>query len=172
MREFWKVTSAAIAVVTVGLCLFLLWVQMSRGSFDSVIMALFAFMFLGLLWLITGVTGIWIFRAWRLSLIAPLVVALAFAVSWTGIPEKLGWALSRGALERAAITCAPANGIRLGVYSVRKITKRDGGCLLYDDEYFFGYTGFAYFPNGAPPNRSGIYYSPFKGPWYEFSEGS
>lgn len=173
LRRFWKVTSTAIAIATVGICLFLLWNQMSRGSFDSVIMALLALMFLGLLWLLAGATGLWLYRAWRLNLIAPLVVALTFAVASAEVPDKLGWALSKDALERVAITCAPTNGTRLGLYSVRKITKRDGGCLIYDADYSIGLEGFAYFPDNAlPPNPSGIHYKPFAGPWYRFYEGS
>ncbi|MFJ1457368.1 hypothetical protein [Nocardia sp. N2S4-5] len=163
-----------VAVAAVALCLALLWVSMSRESFGFAYSSYILLQLVGLVWLAISVIGLWRYRIWRRSLIAPAVAVLAYSMLWTGMPEKLGWTLSKDALEHAAVTCAPSNGTRLGVYHVSSIAKRDGGCWLYTEDSFMGSSvGFAYFPDSAPrPTSHKTSYRHFDGPWYTFDHDS
>ncbi|WP_067815559.1 hypothetical protein [Nocardia inohanensis] len=167
----WKYTSRAIAGATAILCLTVLWVELSRESAGSLPLTLLMLGLTGLLWLITAAIGVIRYRAWLPSLLAPLVVLLTLAVTWSGFPAHFGWTLSRDALERTAVTCSPTTGTRVGVYRVTAIEKRRDGCLIQISGGFPTLSGFAYFPGAAPPaDDDGISYVRIEGPWYRFDE--
>lgn len=168
----WRVTSGVVIAVTAALCLAFWWGQMSSGTFDFMIGTLLLLALTGMAWLITGAVGALMFRQWRLTLIAPAVVAVGIAGAFSGIPERAGWALSKGPMERAAIGCSQGSDIgRLGVYRIERMVKRHGGCLLYQEFSFLSYPGFGYFPDSPPPEQSGDFsYTPLEGPWYRFQE--
>lgn len=167
----WAQATRAIALTTTILCLTLLWVEMSGESAGSILLTRCMLGLAGLAWLVTAAIGVFRYGTWALSLLAPLVVALTAAAAWSGAPARLGWQVSEAALERAAIACTPTTGTRIGVYRVSTITNREGGCLIYTNGGFMTSAGFAYFPDGAPPEADGdITYEPFQGPWFRFDE--
>ncbi|MEU7143363.1 hypothetical protein ABZ942_28240 [Nocardia sp. NPDC046473] len=165
-------TTVAIAVATVALCLAQLWGAMSIESLRYALYTLMLFSAVGLACLATGVAGALLYRTWRLSLIAPVAAILTFAVGCTGIPGEVGWALSKDAFEQAAATCAHTKETRLGIIRVTTITKRDGGCWLYTHGGLIDSTGFAYFPDRTPVSSSPkTSYTHLDGPWYRFYGG-
>ncbi|GAA1608564.1 hypothetical protein GCM10009764_35590 [Nocardia ninae] len=165
-------TTVAIAVATVALCLAQLWGEVSKESLRYVLYTLALCWAVGLACLATGLAGALRYRTWRLSLIAPVVAILSIAVACTGIPGKVGWALSKDALEQAAVTCAHTKETRLGVIRVTAIAKRDGGCWLYTHGVLTDSVGFAYFPDRAPVSSSPeTSYTHLEGPWYRFYDG-
>ncbi|WP_135236852.1 hypothetical protein [Nocardia sp. CS682] len=145
---------------------------MSIESLRYWLYTLMLFLAVGLACLATGLAGALLYRSWRLSLIAPAVAILSIAVGFTGIPGKVGWALSKDAFEHAAVTCAQAKDTRLGVIRVTTITKRDGGCRLYTHGGLIDPVGFAYFPDRTPVTSSPEdSYTHLEGPWYRFYDG-
>ncbi|WP_067716872.1 hypothetical protein [Nocardia yamanashiensis] len=166
----WANATRVIALATAILCLTLLWLEMSGESTGSTLLTRFLLGLTALAWFGTAAAGLLRYRAWALSLLAPLVVVATFVVARSGAPAELGWTLSKSALEQAAITCAPTTGTRIGVFHVSTIANREGGCLLYTTGGFMTYSGFAYFPDAAPAPGGDLYYEPFEGPWYHFEE--
>ncbi|WP_338760216.1 hypothetical protein V7968_31405 [Nocardia vulneris] len=165
-------TTVAIAVAAVAVCLAMLWGEMSRESLRYTLGMAALLLAVGVACLVTGLVGALRYHTWRLSLIAPAVAILSIAVGAAGIPSKVGWALSRDAFEQAAVTCARTKETRLGVITVTAITHRDGGCRLYTRDRLLDPVGFAYFPDSPPvaasPEDS---YTHFEGPWYRFYDG-
>ncbi|MFI7000400.1 hypothetical protein [Nocardia sp. NPDC050175] len=164
--------TVAIALATVAICLAQLWGQMSIAPFRHWLYGSLLLLAVGLACLATGVVGAVRYHTWRLSLIAPVVAILSMAVGFTGIPGKIGWALSEDAFEQAAITCAPTKETTLGVIRVTRITKRDGGCRFYTHLGLMSPVGFAYFPDRTPVSSSPEdSYTHLEGPWYRFDDG-
>lgn len=168
----WRLTSVAVIVATAILCLACWWGQMSRASVDFMVGTLLLLVLTAIAWSITSAVGALLFHRWRLTLIAPAVAAVGIAGAFSSLPDRAGWALSKGSMERAATECSrESGGERLGVYRIDRMVRRDGGCLLYEEFSLVSDSGFGYFPAGAPPERAGnVVYTPFEGPWYRFQE--
>ncbi|QBS45381.1 hypothetical protein DMB37_40195 [Nocardia sp. CS682] len=159
-------------------CLALFWQLAADGTFPVQVVLWSAIGVLGAVALLFALIGLFRYRSFFYSLIAPLVIGIFVALVWYDVPETTGWKLSRNILQNQATDCAnPGHRTRLGVYTITYITRRDGGCLFYTQgEESNSAKGFAYFPDTAPPYlgtpTSGIGYETFQGNWYRFTEES
>ncbi|MFE7743478.1 hypothetical protein [Nocardia sp. NPDC057455] len=173
--RWWSVSIAVITLLVSVCCVATLWLLMSDAAFPYLVLAGWALVLLGALWLVIGLFGAIRHRRYRRLLLAPGAVALTYALAWADLPEDLGWRVSSSSLERLATSCdASAHG-RYGVYTITSVVERDDGCLLYTDGGLIDSVGFAYFPHGAPtqgpPRYDGdVGYTPLEGNWYRFVE--
>ncbi|MET7772211.1 hypothetical protein [Nocardia sp. NPDC005366] len=166
-----------IGVVAV-LCLALVWVIATRGTQTTKVVLWGALAVAGVFAALFGLIGLIRYHAVQLSLTAPLLIGVLAALVWYEIPERGAWKLSRGILEDQAVECVnPGHRTRLGVYSIRYIDRRDGGCLFYFEGDEKNSEGFGYFPDTpppyiGPPAERGIGYEPYHIPWYRFVDNS
>ncbi|WP_194824609.1 hypothetical protein [Nocardia sp. XZ_19_231] len=172
--SWWPLASSVIIGVVVLCCLGLLWTGISKADLDLTLGLLLSLAFTGLLWAVWSMTGLVVYRVGWISLVAPGVVVVTMGISWSGLPDRLGWWLSESAMTQAAQTCDPADGDRrIGVYSVGRVSTRDNGCLLtVSGMGLVSPAGFAYMPAGEPPAARGEYdeqYTHLDGSWYRFS---
>lgn len=170
--RWWTITMGTICAAAVAICAAIVWFLVSGSAFAYLFFAGWALFFVGVLWLVMVAVGSWRYRdpTWRLSLIAPIAAAFTLAFGATGLPAKIGWAISENSLNHTAATCAQASEQRVGVYTVRSVVKHEGGCLIYTDSGWINPVGFAYFPNGAPRDDSDIGYEHIDGDWYRFEQ--
>lgn len=157
-------------------CLWVLWEYASRGDqLSALLLGGWAMVITGGIWVAVAVAGMNAYGAWRLSVVAPLLFVLSVTLLYTGAPQRVGWLLSRPALDRAAATCTEVNGTqRVGLYRIDHVRATDRGCTFSLAESGFGIDGFAYIPSGAPeplpPNASaGDRYRHVDGPWYSYA---
>lgn len=158
-------------------CLVLFWQLAAEGALPIKVILWLAIGVLGVVALLFGLLGVFRYRAFFYSVVAPLVIVVFGALVWYDVPESTGWKLSRDILQDQAVDCVnPGHRTRLGVYTITFITRRDGGCLFYTQGEESNSKGFAYFPDAEPPYigtpAAGIGYEPFHGNWYRFSEES
>ncbi|MGW6118234.1 hypothetical protein ACWFRF_04260 [Nocardia sp. NPDC055165] len=130
-------------------------------------------------WLVLAVTGFVKYERWWLAgLLVPVIISSTLALTWAGIPGRIGWAVSRGDMERAAAACdtldtsklgVPHQRVEIGVYTFHHIEREtNGACdfhLLRD--YPSIQRGFLYLPHGE--RRNGEYdhtYIPLGDFWY------
>ncbi|WP_446222917.1 hypothetical protein ACTWPB_24680 [Nocardia sp. IBHARD005] len=166
--------SSVIVGAVVLCCLGLLWTVLSKADLGLTLVLLASLAFTGLVWAVWSISGLIVYRVGWISLVAPVVVVITVGITWSGLPNRLGWWLSESALTGAALTCDPADGHRrIGVYSVGRISTRDNGCLLtVSGMGLISPAGFAYMPAGEPPAARGEYdeqYTHLEGAWYRFS---
>lgn len=172
----------AITTVAAGLCCaFLLWLQGTDGGLSPSFWAGIGLVCSGAVWFAAGLWGLFAYRAYLLTLVAPSLVLGSLGLLITGGVPKVAWWISRDAFAEAGVTC-PASGSAswIGVYRIRRVegwtdTRGHDGCLFYTDGGFLDRVGFAYLPNGAPssdrpPSSDRIEYTPFEGNWYRFVE--
>ncbi|MFC9894981.1 hypothetical protein ACFVMC_14950 [Nocardia sp. NPDC127579] len=161
-------TMGGLILIVAGLCLTLCWALASQGAFVVKALLWAALVGAGLVAAAVGSIGLVRYHAIQLCSAAPLFIAVLGALVWFGVPERVGWEITRGILAEQAVDCVnPGEGTRLGVYRIDSVQRRDGGCLFFiagnRDR-----SGFAYFPD-SPPVAG---YEPFDGRWYRFSENS
>ncbi|WP_194818466.1 hypothetical protein [Nocardia sp. XZ_19_385] len=167
-----------LTLVVAALCLALCWVLAAQGTFVAKALLWAALVGFGLVSAALGLIGLVRYHAIQLCLAAPLFIGILAALVWYEIPERAGWEVTRGILEDQAVECAhPGERTRLGVYLVRFVERRDGGCLFYTEGADLDWSGFAYFPDSPPPvlgrpQGPGIGYEAFDGDWYRFTENS
>jgi hypothetical protein len=174
---------AVTATLTLGCCLWLLGADLTAfDDIEVVIPVGLALVLPVLAWLALALVGHMKYTGWRrLGLLVPIFIAATVALTWAEVPGRIGWVMSRGALDRAAAACEPFetsssgtsyNGKRIGVYEFHRIErKHNGECnfrLLRD--YPGVRSGFVYIPNGERPDgiRAHTYYEPLGGPWYYY----
>ncbi|MBH0776288.1 hypothetical protein [Nocardia bovistercoris] len=176
---FWFVWWMTLLIgLTVLLCLGLGWVLVSQGSDTTRAVLLACLGVVGVLAALFGLLGLFRYRAVRLTLTAPLLIGALAVLVWYDVPERAGWAVSRGILEDQSVDCVnPGHRTRLGVYSIRYVDRKDGGCLFYFEGDEKNSEGLGYFPDtpppyiGAPADR-GVAYEPYHIPWYRFVDNS
>ncbi|GAB2655526.1 hypothetical protein GCM10027088_37090 [Nocardia goodfellowii] len=171
-------TMGLLTLVVAALCLALCWVLAAQGTFVAKALLWAALVGFGLVSAALGLIGLIRYHAIQLCLAAPLFIGALAALVWYEIPERAGWEITRGILEDQAVDCVnPGERTRLGVYLVRFVERRDGGCLFYIDGGDLDRSGFAYFPDNPPPVLGrppgpGIGYEDFDGDWYRFTENT
>ncbi len=120
-------------------------------------------------------------RSWRLTLLVPLAVSSTMALTWADIPGRIGWAMSREAMDQAAAACeefeaSPAGqgptDKKIGFYAFYAIDKgTDGGCYFaLARDYPVSRTGFHYRPGVDNPALGVGYirYVSLGGWWYYY----
>ncbi|MEV0298445.1 hypothetical protein [Nocardia sp. NPDC050710] len=166
----------AWAAVTAGLvaldCAALVWQQASDGDGIATLALLAGAAGCGVMWFVVMLVGAIKYRAFVLSAIAPVLVVGTVLMLWSGVAERAGWRISKGGLEREAVACVESGGPhRVGIYTVSRVRRADGGCLFETSEDLLSQVGFAYLPNGAPAaqHEYDYNYRPYDGPWYRYS---
>ncbi|GAB2498390.1 hypothetical protein GCM10027187_75260 [Streptosporangium sandarakinum] len=140
--------------------------------------------FIGLIWLLT--LGRMLFmrdplarlrREWPVWSLSPLIVLLVSGLIYVGVPLEARFALSRPALDGRTRAIAhgmplPADDEWIGLFPVERAERIPGGVrFAIDGTGFFGTTGFAWSPEGEPPEPAGEdLYEHWHGPWYLWSE--
>ncbi|MEU4597489.1 hypothetical protein [Nocardia sp. NPDC023988] len=169
---WWTVVMRCIAVATALCCVVLFWQEMVDGPIERVLVAFVVLVAVGVLWFAFGIVGLVAFRGTWLTVVAPVIVVLTAVLGGTGATQRFGWSLSKADFERAAQACEPStDDQRIGVFTVTKVYREDGGCLFRTPGELIGRVGFAYLPGGAP-EPTGEYdetYRPYDGVWYRFS---
>ncbi|WP_157762097.1 hypothetical protein [Nocardia yamanashiensis] len=168
-------------IATTGLfglcCLGVLWGFAAKGGndFDVLLYGGGGIVVLGIAWLALAITGIAAYRRFVLATIVPAMLVMTAALVIMGIPGKVGWALTKPALERAAATCTKTDHAgRIGLYTFNYVRPEgDGGCSFTLDGALLGPDGYALFP-GTPPQSAkagagaGTNYSHYDGNWFTF----
>ncbi|MBF6352424.1 MULTISPECIES: hypothetical protein [Nocardia] len=171
--RWWYVSIIVITLAVSVCCVAMLWMLMSDAALPVLVLAGWALVLLGVLWLVIGLFGAIRYHRYRWLLLAPGAVASTCVLAWADIPEDLGWRISSGSLEDLATGCAASAQGRYGVYTITSVVKRDDGCLLYTDGGLVDPVGFAYLPHGVPGRGATHYdgdfrYVPLEDSWYRF----
>lgn len=169
--KWWTVTTVVLAVLVGICCAAVIWFVASDGDFGYLLLLIGALLGLAVLWSICAVFGLIRYRAWLPSAVVPVLVLVAIAVVYSGAAEQVGWRVSKAALEEAAAQCAHRSDPgRIGVYTIEWMDRSDAGCHFYTSGGFLDPVGFAYLPQGAPPERRGseTTYQQYDGSWYRF----
>ncbi|WP_157181715.1 hypothetical protein [Nocardia testacea] len=169
--KWWSLTTVTLAVSVEICCAAVIWLAASDGDAGYLLLLTGALLGLAVLWAICAVFGLIKYRAWLLSAVVPVVVLVAIAVVYSGAAEQVGWRVSKAALEEAAAQCIPlSEPSRIGVYTIEWVDRTDTGCHFYTRGGFLDPVGFAYLPDGAPPERrsSETTYRQYDGSWYRF----
>lgn len=167
----WALTTASVAVLCCGLAI---WRQVVDGDATYTLVAGVGLVLAGLSWLFCTLSGMFLRRRGNLlSLVAPAMVLVAWALLWSGAPERLGWWLSEGSMTSAAAECVPTNDqARYGVYTITRVDRYSGGCLFHNRSSLIGTAGFGHFEHPPPapsPGDSVAYrFTHFDGDWYRF----
>lgn len=174
--RWWRVAVGIVLTVLVTIaCGVMLWAFTAPVvDYVYVVLAGWALLFLGAAWLVLALIG-WIrYRAYRASLIGPVVVLVTVALVAFSVPSWIGFQVSKGGLADAATECVDSfEKVRIGVYEVWMIERREEGCLFYTRGGLVDSVGVAFLPNGAPhlgaPRHEGdIGYRHLDGDWYRF----
>ncbi|WP_157555942.1 hypothetical protein [Nocardia acidivorans] len=174
--QLWTISMVSVTALVAGCCLWVLWEYASRGDqLGALLLGGWALVITGGIWLAVAVAGVNAYGVWRISVIAPVVFALAAMLLVTGVPQRVGWMLSRPSLESAAASCADFEGSRrFGVYRIDRVTAIPQGCSFSLAGSGLGIDGFAYVPKGDPPQplpnaSAGNHYRHIEGPWYSYA---
>lgn len=183
VSSLWKVAMVVTATLTLGCCLWVLWADVTAfEDVETLFSAGVALVIPLVAWLVLAPVGLMRYAGWwRVGLLVPLFVASTLALTWFDVPGRIGWAASRGAMDRAAEVCNSLNtstsgssyyGEKIGVYQFHRIEREsDGKCrfhLLRD--YPVVRSGFLYVPNGGRFNglHGHTYYVPLGGYWHYY----
>ncbi|WP_327151412.1 hypothetical protein [Nocardia sp. NBC_01329] len=167
--KWWLITTVAVAALVEFCCAALVWFVASDGWAGYPLILTSVLLVSAVLWAICALFGLVRYRAHLLSAVAPLLVAVTVAVVYSGAAERSGWQLSKGSLEAAAVECAERSGPdRIGLYTVELIESDGRECRFYTDGGLIDRVGFAYLPDGPPPEHqsSGTTYRQYDGSWY------
>ncbi|MGX1804502.1 hypothetical protein ACWIGI_02200 [Nocardia sp. NPDC055321] len=171
----WRLSMAAITAFIGAVCLWVLWEYASHGDrLVALLLGGWVLVVAGGIWLVAAVSGAVAHRAWILTAAAPVAVTVTLALLSSGAPTRIGWELSRPALERTAGACADTHAEqRFGMYRVDYVRVIAGGCAFSLADTSLGVEGFAYIPHGDPPApaahaRAGTSYTRIDGPWYTY----
>ncbi|MEU4341863.1 hypothetical protein AB0H00_11430 [Nocardia sp. NPDC023852] len=163
----WWTHWAGGTALLIGLwCAVLLLLQAAIADFDTALFSLAVLFGLCVVWLAYTLIGLIRYRAFLISLIAPILVLGWIVVAKSGAVEAAAWRISQGPMEDAAANCADAEGGLYGIYFVHSVAEQDGGCLFTTDNDV-DRAGYAYLPGGVPA-RPRVSYFPLDGPWHTF----
>lgn len=158
--------------VTAVLCLWTMWVVASRGDLiDTAIGIAMPMLFLGALWLGLAIAGIAAYRTFVLSVILPGILVVTMVALWVGLPTKVGWELTKPALDRAANECTYSQTThKVGLYEIDYVRTIPDGCRLSLVSSLTGPDGFARFGSGSPSAEASkdMRFEHIVGGWYSY----
>ena len=137
---------------------------------------------LGAYWLFRLVGALWVdgfqpvLSKWRWWVLPPIAALVTATLLVTDAPFRARFALSRSAMNSVAQEMVrdptPPYPGRVGLYPVRRVEAFDEGMrFLVTGAGFVDPAGFAYSPQGEPPNIGGEdRYWHLEGPWYQWEE--
>lgn len=171
---WWEASVVVITAVAAAACAVLLY-SLTPPSAMIWLLAVsgWLLLILGAVWLVLTIIG-WVrYRAWKLSSLAVIVVAVTALLAGVSAPFTVGFALSKGELAEVASDCTAPVGGRVEVYVFEGLKAVDGGCLIYVEGGVVDQVGFAYLPDGAPrlgpsAGEQEIGYAELDGDWYTF----
>lgn len=114
-------------------------------------------------------------RSWRGWAIPVAVVGVTAGSLWTWTPLLLRFNVSQAAMDDLAreVTSSSTTSRpdRVGLYSVGRVQRfEDGMRFIVRGAGFIDKYGFAYSPDGRPPNLGEDNYVHLEGPWYVWEE--
>ncbi|MEO3892594.1 hypothetical protein [Nonomuraea sp. B5E05] len=183
--DTWRPGRAVAIMPTVVAALATVWATSVPGGY-LMWLALITnvWVFIGLMWLLT--LGRMLFgrepsarlrREWPVWSLPPLIVLLVCGLVYVGAPLKARFALSRPALDGRSQAFShgaplPADDEWIGLFPVERAERIRGGVrFAIDGTGFFSTDGFAWSPEGEPPEPEGEdLYEHWQGPWYLWSE--
>ncbi|MEV0247510.1 hypothetical protein AB0H76_13035 [Nocardia sp. NPDC050712] len=164
----WKLGVVATTTLAGAFSLWVLWTHLTRFDDPEALIAGGIMVLIpSAAWLTLAVLGGLNYRTWwRLGLLMPAIVAITTALSLLQVPGQIGWAMSRGAMNRAAATCdAPEYSAgrdftykreKIGMYDFHHIEREShGGCEFVLMGYPTSRTGFLFLPHDE--RRDGAY---------------
>ncbi|MEE4023980.1 hypothetical protein V1Y59_12910 [Gordonia sp. PKS22-38] len=172
--RWWTALVVATTLAVIAACGALLWTLVPpTADFAYLVLAMWALLGFAAIWLVLAVFGCFRYRRFRLSAVAPLVILVTVILAVADVPSRVGFAVSRPALEAAADRCDESlDETKIGVYEVWRIESADGGCRFFMKGGLVDSVGLAYLPDGPPTERSGdereITYRGFEDEWYRF----
>ncbi|MEU4648143.1 hypothetical protein [Nocardia fluminea] len=170
---------AATTTLVLGICSWVVWAEVTAfEDLQTQFSAGVGCSIPVLAWLVSALVGHmrnpgW----WRLGLLVPLFITITLVGTWFDVPGRIGWAMSRGEMERAAADCrtrvtssSSYHSEKVGAYQFYDIDRLpDGGCLFrLPRDRAKVRSGFLYLPNGERLNgvHGHTYYVPLGGGWY------
>ncbi|MFI5719286.1 hypothetical protein [Nocardia sp. NPDC051750] len=172
VSRWWMLITSGVGALVALCCAGLVWVVGAESDFGYLLVLVCVLLGLGVVWLAFAAIGLIRYRTFLPSVVAPAAVVIAVALVWSGAAQRIAWQVSRGALERAAVACEPRSGSsRIGVYTIESVRRAGVGCHFYTTGGFLDRVGFAYLPEGAPPERPAAEttYRHHDGHWYRFT---
>ncbi|MCV7194743.1 hypothetical protein [Mycolicibacterium brumae] len=174
LPRWWRVCMALVTVAAGATCLWML--AGAAAVFEPLLVLIFGLYALagcGLVWLVLAVLGLsrysgrrWAAARWALPPVLIVVVA-ALAI---GLIPRLQWAVSRGAMERAADACQETTSpIWVGAIHLEEIRRMDGACHLFEYGSFMSSSGWVRLPDGPPAKPlNQMKLTHYDGDWYRF----
>ncbi len=169
------------AAATLASCLWAMWADLTAfDDVDAVIWLGIALAIPLVVWLVLAVLGYVKYTGWRrLGLLVPIFIALTVALNHFQIPGRIGWMISRSAMDRAAAECdAPTAGASSGEFTTQKIgvytfdhveRETDGGCkFVLQRGYPVSRSGFRYLPHRKPIDGEFAQYHELGNSWYYY----
>jgi hypothetical protein len=177
--RWWQIWQGPVLGILAAVsCAVVLWAAVTPVAvLFYVLIAMWAFVAIGVAWLVFAVVGWLRYRTVRRSLIAPVLVVMTAVLVVFSVPFHVGFALSKSRLTELAATCEPSGADnRAGVYAIRRvIALSDSGCLFYTDGGFMDKVGVIYLPGGPTDafraQFESIELRHVSGDWYRFSAG-
>ncbi|TDC04515.1 hypothetical protein E1267_22545 [Nonomuraea longispora] len=182
--DTWRPGRTVAIMPTVVAALATVWATSVPGA-DPMWLALTVnvWVFIALIWVLTLARMLFrdesstrLRREWPVWSLPPLIVLLVCGLVYVGAPLKARFALSRPALDgrsQAFSHGAPLPADEwIGLFPVERAVRIPGGVrFAIDGTGFFGTAGFAWSPEGEPPDPEGEdLYEHWQGPWYLWSE--
>ncbi|WP_120802606.1 hypothetical protein [Williamsia muralis] len=177
--RWWRIWQGPVlGILAAVTCAVVLWAAVTPVAIlFYVLIAMWAFVAIGIAWLVFAVVGWLRYRTVRRSLIAPVLVVTTAVLVVFSVPFHVGFALSKNRLTELAATCQSSGADnRAGVYAIRRvIALSDSGCMFYTDGGFMDKVGVVYLPGGPTDafraRFESIELSHVSGDWYRFSAG-
>jgi hypothetical protein len=147
----------------------------SRGSVVMVFAALLVWLVFVVNWFVRFAFAVpWAPRRlsgaeWCRWLAIPAILAIGFALFRSSVPSDVRFAISRGAMDRAAAEIMAGGSTDrgwIGLYPMREIERRPEGVTFVVADNLLWTTGFVYVPAGQPLSVNGDAYEPLDGGWW------
>ncbi|GAA4814672.1 hypothetical protein [Tomitella cavernea] len=176
--RWWRIAMGIVIPILVALtCAAALAVFLSPFPLlPAVILAGWAFVLLGAVWVAFTVVQLVLYRWDRRVLIAPAMVVVTAGLLAFRVPFHLGWCAMQGTMTAHAQQCVNTYERQwIGVYSVESVHGTAGSCHFRLTGGFLDTVGVAYLPGETPSqgftDREGVRgYEPLGDGWYRYRE--
>ncbi len=120
---WWKISQTVVATFATAFCMCVLWVFAAR--IDGPHLRFWCAdigLIVGAPWVWLSAVGALRYHRWWPSVVLPVIVSSTVVLVSAGAPARLGWAISRAAMEKLAAGC-DAQGVpaRAGFYTIEEI---------------------------------------------------
>lgn len=146
------------------------------GYFIVIVLGFWVWLVVGLIWLGRFIGNVALrrpigARGWMTWLVAPVIVSLSAVAIHQDVPLLLRFRASEPAMTRFAKQALSeptgTRPARVGLYKVGRVEMLDGGVgFTVAGAGIVDESGFAYSPQGPPPEGRGNDYEHLRGDWY------